>query len=340
VVESGEGHRDAGAAQFDLRVESDGWTLTDPDQSVVERQWSWETIGGLEVVRGIGKTPDGRSATALDVIVNGWPVRLVVPTEDMTVHVITMLGAFAPLGHPLRGSPRVKGTSSWQRRWTVVQGYARSRLPARPRFIPARPRFLEGIGSPGVRPALVVGVLLVVTAVGASIAGVAISAAPTSATPGHKGQKGTDSVATAGGGSSSQVQGTSSSPGSASPAPAASGGGGGSGAPALIVVRPRSVGPSSAPPPSATAPTDNGNATAPGATPTTAGGTPTTSPGTTATVAPTTTSTRVHRPRPTTTTTTSTTTTQPTTTTTDSTTTTTAPTTTTTTTGLLGIFGF
>jgi len=61
----------------------------------------------LEVVRGAGKTPDGRPATALDVIVNGWPVRILVASQELPHETIAMLGAFAPVGHPLRASLRV-----------------------------------------------------------------------------------------------------------------------------------------------------------------------------------------------------------------------------------------
>ena len=98
VVEGGSGNAGASFAAFDLQVEPTGWTLTDAEEPTVERLWTWQTIGGLEVVRGAGKTPDGRPATALDVIVNGWPVRLLVPTEDLPNETIAMLGAFAPVG--------------------------------------------------------------------------------------------------------------------------------------------------------------------------------------------------------------------------------------------------
>ena len=64
VVEGVSGNPAATVAAFALEVGPDGWRLSDTEQPSFERQWSWETIGGLEVVRGAGKTPDGRPATA------------------------------------------------------------------------------------------------------------------------------------------------------------------------------------------------------------------------------------------------------------------------------------
>jgi hypothetical protein len=348
VVEGDWGSPDATFAEFGLRVESDGWTLTDTEQSIVERQWSWDNIGGLEVVRGAGRTPDGRSATALDVVVNGWPVRLLVPTEEMPVETITMLGAFAPLGHPLRGNPRVKGTMTTQR-WSEA-GWRFASL-----HLPARPAFLRGVGATRLGAALVVVLVLVATVVGASIAGVATSAEPTTTGPGHATPQGTGSnTSRDGSSSSSQASGTSSSS-TAGPALAASGSGGGSGPVGLIIVRPRSGGKSSQGSTKKGTTTTSKGTSSKGTTTTSkgttasAGGDPTATlvvttdtgatTSTTAAPRPTTTTrpprptttTRPPRPRPTTTTTeATTTTTQATTTTTQATTTTTQATTTTT----------
>ena len=115
VVEGGSGPATGQFAAFELRVEPAGWTLIDAEEPTVERLWSWDTIGGLEVVRGAGKTPDGRPATALNVIVNGWPVRVLVPAADLPNETVAMLGAFAPIGHPLRSSVHVTRQSAAQR---------------------------------------------------------------------------------------------------------------------------------------------------------------------------------------------------------------------------------
>ena len=59
VVEGGSGTAGGSLAAFDLWVEPTGWTLIDAEEPSVERVWPWAVIGGLEVVRGAGKTPDG-----------------------------------------------------------------------------------------------------------------------------------------------------------------------------------------------------------------------------------------------------------------------------------------
>ncbi len=169
VVEGGSSPAIGQFAPFELRVEPAGWTLTDAEEPTVERLWSWDTIGSLEVVRGAGKTPDGRPATALNVIVNGWPVRVLVPAADLPNETLAMLGAFAPIGHPLRSNVRVSHESA-----------ARRFSDAGRRFVAERrragPVFLLSAASTRLRSALVVGLVLVVTVVAASIAGVATSA--------------------------------------------------------------------------------------------------------------------------------------------------------------------
>ena len=226
VVEGGWGNGSASFSAFDLRVEPTGWTLVDAEEPSVERQWSWQAMGGLEVVRGAGKTPDGRPATALDVIVNGWPVRVLVPSQDLTNETIEMLGAFAPVGHPLRASPKVKRESSLRRLSDAGRQFAGTRLRH-------RPVFLLSAASTRLRSALVVGVVLLVTVVVASIAGVATSAQTTTTTPpqaasghGTTAPRDAGSVPDPTGDSpSAQVPGSSSAPTSVSPAVAASGSG-------------------------------------------------------------------------------------------------------------------
>jgi hypothetical protein len=169
VVEGGSSYALGSYAPFDLRVDPNGWTLIDATGTSVERLWSWDTIGGLEVVRGVGKTPDGRPATALDVIVNGWPVRVLIPTQDLPNETIAMLGAFAPVGHPLRASLRVTRESAFRRFTEAGRRITGERLRA-------RPAFLLSAASTRLRSALVVGLVLVVTVVVAAIAGVATSA--------------------------------------------------------------------------------------------------------------------------------------------------------------------
>ena len=117
----------------------------------------------------MGKTPDGRPATALDVIVNGWPVRVLIPTQDLPNETIAMLGAFAPVGHPLRASLRVKREPAFRRFTDAGRRITGERLRA-------RPAFLLSAASTRLRSALVVGLVLVVTVAVASIAGVATSA--------------------------------------------------------------------------------------------------------------------------------------------------------------------
>jgi hypothetical protein len=178
VVEGGFGTAAPEFAAFQLRVEPAGWTLTDAEEPTVERLWTWDSIGGLEVVRGAGKTPDGRLATALDVIVNGWPVRVLVPTGDLPNETIAMLGAFAPVGHPLRTAVMVRREPAWQRFSETSRRFAGDRG----RWSPV---FLRSPGTSGVRAAVVVGLVLVATVVAASIAGVATSAQTTTSIAGR-----------------------------------------------------------------------------------------------------------------------------------------------------------
>ena len=170
VVEGEPGNAGASFSAFDLRVEPAGWTLTDVEEPTVDRLWPWEVIGGLEVVRNVGRTPDGRPATLLELIVNGWPVRLQVPTEDLSNETVAMLGAFAPLGHPLRVSLRVKRGTAQGR-----PGAGRRQGRSSRRGVPV---FLRSPSASGLRSVLVVALVLVATVVAASIAGVATSALP------------------------------------------------------------------------------------------------------------------------------------------------------------------
>jgi hypothetical protein len=220
VVEGGSSYALGRFAAFDLRVDPNGWTLIDATGTSVERLWSWDTIGGLEVVRGVGKTPDARAATALDVIVNGWPVRVLIATQDLPNETIAMLGAFAPVGHPLRASLRVQREPAFRRFTGARHSITGDRVRA-------RPAFLLRAASTRVRSALVVGLVLVVTVVVASIAGVATSAS----TPGSgkvavgnpTTTQGTGSVPHATGDNpSAQVPAPSSSPTTTPPAVAAS----------------------------------------------------------------------------------------------------------------------
>jgi hypothetical protein len=217
VVEGGLGDPSPSVAAFDLRVEPTGWTLTDVDEPTIERLWSWAAIGGLEIVRGAGQTPDGRAATALDVIVNGWPVRILVPSQELPNETIAMLGAFAPVGHPLRASLRVTRVPALKRLSEVSRRYVAGRVRA-------RPAFLLSAASTRLRSALVIGVVLLVTAVVASIAGVATSAQTTTTSDADAAQGTTaphSSGPAPGGTSSSQASGTSSTPTSVRPAVAA-----------------------------------------------------------------------------------------------------------------------
>jgi hypothetical protein len=331
VVEGGSGNSGEMLGTFDLRVERSGWTLTDVEDPTIERLWTWETIAGIQVARNAGKTPDGRSATSLDVIVNGWPVCLLIPTDDLPNAKVVALGAFAPVGHVVRDNPhpiRVLALSKWP-------GDSRRRVEAGVSTVleSLRNRRTAGIGA--VTLALVV----VGALVAAVLSGVAGSA-PAKATA-HDGTGGTGT-----GSASTTVAGpaSTSAPTIAAlptfPAPIfAASGAASSGGPKLRVTgRPVSNNPAGQPSRTTTPATAAANGTAPTTTTIKVTGTTTT----TTTRATTTTTTRPRptttttRPRPTTTTTrprpTTTTTEPPTTTTTQATTTTTTepPTTTTT----------
>jgi len=102
VVDGEPGDKSEAVGAFDLRVEPGGWTLTDPAVPGVERQWPWDDIGGLTLA-GAAETPDGRGGTSLEVIVNGWPVHLVVPTDEFPGPGVRSLAALAPPGHVLDG---------------------------------------------------------------------------------------------------------------------------------------------------------------------------------------------------------------------------------------------
>ncbi|HVA02273.1 MAG TPA: hypothetical protein VMU64_00885 [Acidimicrobiales bacterium] len=222
VVESGWGNAGGSLAAFDLWVEPTGWTLTDAEEPSVERVWPWAVIGGLQVVRGAGKTPDGHPGTALDVIVNGWPVRILVSSQDLANETIAMLGAFAPVDHPLRATPRVTKESSLRRLSDAGRRYAGE--PVR-----ARPAFLLSAGATRLRSALVVVVVLGVTVAVASIAGVATSAQTTTTLGSVSGHDTTTAPhglgsepPSTGGTAPGQVPGSSTAPTSSPPALAAS----------------------------------------------------------------------------------------------------------------------
>jgi len=167
VVEGAFGNGGAGSlAPFDVNVDATGWTLHYAEEPMAERAWPWSVIGGLTVVRGAGHTPDGRPATALDVIVNGWPVRIIVPTQDMPNETVAMLGAFAPVGHPLRASPRVT-------RQPVLRRLSAVGRRSRPDWLGGRPVLSRSGDWTRLRWVLVGVVVLGLTVAVAEIAGVA-----------------------------------------------------------------------------------------------------------------------------------------------------------------------
>jgi hypothetical protein len=86
---------------YELRVERGGWILTDVATPTVQRRWPWSTIGQLIASPG-GTTPDGSDATWWDVVVNGWPVRLLIPTEQLSLTKTLLLQSLAPAGHVIR----------------------------------------------------------------------------------------------------------------------------------------------------------------------------------------------------------------------------------------------
>ncbi len=224
VVEGRAGDPGGSLAAFGLQVEPAGWTLIDAEEPTVERVWPWEAIGGLEVVRGAGRTPDGRPATLLELIVNGWPVRVVVPTEELPAQTIAMLGAFAPFGHPLRAHVRVKRAPPSRRLSTASLAFMGSRLRA-------GKESLSSLSTTRARAAVIAGLVLVATVIAASIAGVATSAQSPGTVHGHSATQSNDPAA--GAPSSSQAQGITSGPTTTPPAVAASGGSGTGATPAL-----------------------------------------------------------------------------------------------------------
>ncbi len=303
VVEGEAGPAGASFAGFDLRIEPAGWTLGDAQEPSVERLWPWEAMGGLEVVRNAGRTPDGRPATLLELIVNGWPVRVLVPTHDLPNQTVAMLGAFAPLGHPLRVSLRVKRATAWERLSAAGRARVRSRLRG-------SPVFLRSPSASGLRSALVVVLVLVATVVAASIAGVATSAPPSA---GNDRLAGGGSDAVPVGSTTSQASSTSQAPSTApptsnSPAVAASSGAPASSSTAVkatttsvkssSTTKPKTVTKSS----STTKPTATTKPATTAGSSVTTGPSSTTGPSPTTSAAPTTTTTRVQRPPPTTTT--------------------------------------
>ena len=311
VVEGGPGDKGESLGAFDLRVERGGLTLTDPEEPTDQRLWPWETIGGIEVTRGAGTTPDGRPATSLDVIVNGWPVHLVVPTDELSNAKIVALGVFAPVSQILREHRQPIGVAA-ARRWSAESGrWASSRARALPASL--RSRRTAGIGV-----ALTLTLIVVTTVVAVAISDGAGNAPEPVAAHNRPSPSTTDSAPAAAAGPSSSVPSATTSASSPAPAFAASSSGGGADSHPRVMFRPVSAKPVFVLPARVTSP-----ATSPTTQPPTTGtttATPTTSPLPTTTGPPrsTTTTTRPKRRPPPTTTTTSppTTTTSPTTTTT------------------------
>ena len=114
IVDAATGEAQPGASGLDLRVERGGVTVSTAGngQAAADiHRWPWSSIGDLVTRPGVA-TPDGRPATALDVIVNGWPVHFVVPATELPAPAIRAIEAMAPADHPvaLRAEP---GLETW-----------------------------------------------------------------------------------------------------------------------------------------------------------------------------------------------------------------------------------
>jgi len=207
IVEGGpNAPEDAAVGSFELRVERSGWRLFDPLVPGIETRWSWDDISGLIATTG-GHTADGEPATSLDVIVNGWPVRLVVPDDQLPDPGPLLITMLAPAGHVLRGTGLVTQAAPSHRRDDLL----RLRRPGRSQMLP-----LCSVGTAGIGAAAAVAVMVAGTVIAAAIlaSGSAPSTVRHDAAPAH----GSSATTVPG------ANGTGAVPGSVSPAVGASGG--------------------------------------------------------------------------------------------------------------------
>ena len=104
ISEGGASSRDAETGVYRVHIEPGGWTLVDVATPEVERRWSWEAIGAIESTPG-GTTHDGRAAVTLDVVVNGWPVRMVFPAQQLPASAVAHIRSMAPAHVLVRCNP-------------------------------------------------------------------------------------------------------------------------------------------------------------------------------------------------------------------------------------------
>jgi len=100
IVEgSTDGRSPRELGSFHLDIDRAGWTLSLTAIPTIERRWLWSSIAGFTTA-ACGHTPDGRPATSVDAIVDGWPVRLLVPSEELVAPAAGGRPASRPGGTP------------------------------------------------------------------------------------------------------------------------------------------------------------------------------------------------------------------------------------------------
>ena len=104
ITEGWTSNRDAEIGVYGVQIEPGGWTLVDVATPEVGRHWPWDAIGAIESTPG-GTTHDGKAAVTLDVVVNGWPVRLVFPAEQLPAPAVARIRSMAPAHVLVRCNP-------------------------------------------------------------------------------------------------------------------------------------------------------------------------------------------------------------------------------------------
>ena len=105
---------------FTLSIDGAGWTLTDADNPAVARTWLWSSIGAITASAG-ATTPDGVDALWLDVVIDRWPVRLLLRASDLSDTTVTRLEAMSPSGHVVERAATAAWTQVRARR-TLMYG--------------------------------------------------------------------------------------------------------------------------------------------------------------------------------------------------------------------------
>ncbi|HTZ10165.1 MAG TPA: hypothetical protein VMB72_13905, partial [Acidimicrobiales bacterium] len=168
IVEGDPGAGGGYAGPFDLRIERAGWVLVDPAAPGAERRWAWEDIGGLSTDLG-GHTPDGEPATGIDVVVNGWPVHLVVSAEQLPHPGVALLTASAPVGHDLRQHGGISAAPD--RPAATLAAVPAVEGPPAPRRARLRQLPIRSAGATGIAAATAVAVTVAGTVIAVALLG-------------------------------------------------------------------------------------------------------------------------------------------------------------------------